>query len=147
MGYAFKRIDRHGKPRLQARHARVRRDADDGHPARARPRLDQAHEEERSPREPRRRETDGHVPANWFPNRIWKPALKKADSDPKVRIHDLRHTHASWLLAGGADLQVVKECLGHGSISTTERYLHTLDDADDTVLAAFDRIRSRRRTD
>lgn len=100
-----------------------------------------------NPREPRRRETDGHVPANWFRNRIWKPALKKAGLDPKVRIHDLRHAHASWLLAGGADLQVVKERLGHGSISTTERYLHTLDDADDTALAAFDKIRSRRRTD
>ncbi|KAB2390520.1 tyrosine-type recombinase/integrase [Actinomadura montaniterrae] len=100
-----------------------------------------------NPRQPRRRETDGHVPANWFRNKIWKPALKKADLDPKVRIHDLRHAHASWLLAGGADLQVVKERLGHGSISTTERYLHTLDDADDTALAAFDKIRSRRRTD
>jgi hypothetical protein len=43
-----------------------------------------------------------------------------------VRIHDLRHAHASWLLAGGADLQVVKERLGHASIATTERYLHSL---------------------
>jgi len=100
-----------------------------------------------NPRQPRRRETDGHIPANWFRNQIWKPALKKADLDVKVRIHDLRHAHASWLLAGGADLQIVKERLGHGSISTTERYLHTLDDADDTALAAFDKIRSRRRTD
>ncbi|NEA22445.1 tyrosine-type recombinase/integrase [Actinomadura bangladeshensis] len=78
---------------------------------------------------------------------MWKPALNKADLDPKVRIHDLRRAHASWLRASGADLQVVKERLGHGSISTTERYLHTLDDADDTALAAFDKIRSRRRTD
>lgn len=98
------------------------------------------------PRLPRRRETDGHIPANWFRNQVWKPALNTADLDIKVRIHDLRHAHASWLLAGGADLQVVKERLGHGSISTTERYLHTLDDADDTALAAFDKIRSRRRT-
>jgi integrase len=41
--------------------------------------------------------------------------------------------------------EVVKERLGHGSISTTERYLHTLDDADDTALNAFDKIRSRKR--
>jgi site-specific recombinase XerD len=55
----------------------------------------------------------------------------------------MRHAHASWLLAGGADLQMVKERLGHGSISTTEKYLHTLPDADDMVLDAFSRIRNR----
>ena len=33
--------------------------------------------------------------------------------------HDLRHAHASWLLAGGADLQVVKERLVQGTIATT----------------------------
>ena len=49
-----------------------------------------------------------------------------------MRAHDLRHAHASWLLAGGADLQMVKDRLGHGSISTTEKYLHTLPDADET---------------
>ncbi|ETK32772.1 tyrosine-type recombinase/integrase [Microbispora sp. ATCC PTA-5024] len=58
-------------------------------------------------------------------------------------MHGLRHAHASWLLAGGADLQVVKERLGHASISTTEKYLHTLPDADETALDAFTRIRAR----
>jgi site-specific recombinase XerD len=56
-------------------------------------------------------------------------------------MHDLRHSHASWLLAGGADLQVVKERLGHGSIVTTEKYLHTLPTADESALAALRRIR------
>nr|WP_245929285.1 tyrosine-type recombinase/integrase [Murinocardiopsis flavida] len=57
--------------------------------------------------------------------------------------HKLRHAHASWLLAGGADLVVVKERLGHGSITTTERYLRTLPDADDSALEALDNIRDR----
>jgi site-specific recombinase XerD len=61
----------------------------------------------------------------------------------RPRVHDLRHAHASWLLAGGADLQVVKERLGHASIMTTQKYLHTLPDADDTALDAFTKIRSR----
>jgi len=49
----------------------------------------------------------------------------------------MRHAHASWLLAGGADLQMVKDRLGHGSISTTEKYLHTLPEADDLACAVL----------
>jgi site-specific recombinase XerD len=41
--------------------------------------------------------------------------------------------------AGGADLQVVKQRLGHGSLRTTEKYLHTLPDADETALDALSR--------
>ena len=59
-----------------------------------------------------------------------------------IRVHDLRHAHASWLLAGGADLQVVKERLGHASIVTTEKYLHSLPTADETALDALARIRA-----
>ncbi len=55
----------------------------------------------------------------------------------------MRHAHASWLLAGGADLQMVKDRLGHGSIATTEKYLHTLPEADDLALDAFSKIRNR----
>jgi integrase len=40
-------------------------------------------------------------------------------------------------------LQVVKERLGHASIMTTQRYLHTLPDADETAVEAFSRIRNR----
>ena len=71
------------------------------------------------------------------------PALKAAGLEIPVRVHDLRHAHASWLLAGGADLQVVKQRLGHGSLRTTERYLHTLPDADETALEALSKIRNR----
>jgi integrase len=96
-----------------------------------------------SPRRPRTVDTDGHISRDWFRLRIWKPALDRAGLTFSVRAHDLRHAHASWLLAGGADLQTVKERLGHGSISTTEKYLHTLPEADDLALDAFSRIRHR----
>lgn len=96
-----------------------------------------------NPRRVRVRDTDGHLPVQWFRNEIWKPACIAAGIDPPVRLHDLRHSHASWLLAGGADLQVVKERLGHRSIATTEKYLHTLPEADETALAALDRVRNR----
>jgi site-specific recombinase XerD len=48
------------------------------------------------------------------------------------------------LVAGDADLHVVKERLGHASIATTERYLHTLPTADETALSALDRARRPR---
>ncbi len=95
------------------------------------------------PRGSRSRDTDGHIPADWFRRQVWEPAVDAAGLGIRVRIHDLRHAHASWLLAGGADLQVVKERLGHGSIATTEKYLHTLPEADETALDALFRIRSR----
>ena len=94
-------------------------------------------------RTPRACDTDGHIPRAWFRRNIWLPALLAAEIGMKVRVHDLRHAHASWLIAGGADLQVVKERLGHGSIRTTERYLHTLPDSDETALDALSKIRSR----
>jgi integrase len=95
------------------------------------------------PRRSRSRDTDGHIPADWFRRQVWQPAVQAAGLGIRVRIHDLRHAHASWLLAGGADLQVVKERLGHGSIATTEKYLHTLPEADETALDALSRIRGR----
>lgn len=98
------------------------------------------------PRPGRRLDTDGHVPRGWFRESVWKPVLIAAGIDQRVRIHDLRHAHASWLLAGGANLQVVKERLGHGSLRTTEKYLHTLPDADETALEALARVRSRSST-
>jgi integrase len=87
-------------------------------------------------------EAAGHLSRNWFRRHIWQPALAAARLDPAIRTHDLRHAHASWMLAGGADLQTVKERLGHGRITTTEQYLHTLTGPDDTALGALTRIRS-----
>lgn len=57
-------------------------------------------------------------------------------------MHDLRHTHASWLLAGGADVETVRERLGHTSLRATERYLHTLPDVTDTAITALETIRN-----
>jgi len=95
-----------------------------------------------SPRGSRERDTDGHIPRDWFRRNIWTPACEAAGIHPPVRIHDLRHANASWLLAGGADLQVVKERLGHRSIATSEKYLNPARGGRD-ALAAMDRVRKR----
>ncbi|MEU5157079.1 tyrosine-type recombinase/integrase [Glycomyces sp. NPDC021274] len=98
-----------------------------------------------SPRKLRTWDTDGHIPNRWFREQIIKPALKTAGIKVDIRMHLLRHAHASWLLNGGADLMVVKERLGHGSITTTERYLHTVANADETALAALEKVRQQQR--
>lgn len=54
------------------------------------------------------------------------------------RIHDMRHTHASWLIADGAGLNAVQKRLGHQNVQTTERYVHLLPEVDDALVAALE---------
>jgi integrase len=83
------------------------------------------------------------ISRNTFRTRIWLPAVKASGVDFPVRVHDLRHAHASWLLAGGADLKSVMERMGHSQIQTTQKYLHTLPDTDQRNLDALTRIQNR----
>lgn len=74
---------------------------------------------------------------SWRTN-VWAPSLAKAKAeDPDnpdkqrltkpVRIHDLRHTAASWLLAAGVPLIVVSQHLGHEDTSVTSKIYGHLD--------------------
>jgi integrase len=44
----------------------------------------------------------------------------------RLRFHDLRHSHASWLLAATGDLLLTSKRLGHANVATTQRYAHLL---------------------
>lgn len=57
---------------------------------------------------------------------------------PRIRIHDLRHTHATLLLQEGVPVKVVSERLGHANIAITlNTYAHVLPDMQDQAVAAF----------
>ena len=82
------------------------------------------------------------ISRNTFRTRIWLPAVQASGVDFAVRVHDLRHAHASWLLAGGSDLKAVMDRMGHAQITTTQKYLHPMPDADTKNLTALNRIRN-----
>ena len=78
------------------------------------------------------------VRAQNFHSNAWGPALAKATEKgltKKPRVHDLRHTNASWLIQAGVPLTVIQRHLGHESIQTTsDRYGH-LDRSSSRVVA------------
>lgn len=72
--------------------------------------------------------------SNWAG--VWRDAVERAEVG-HCRIHDLRHTYASWLLQQGISLADVGKLLGHVSTATTQKYAHLADTPSEAVLAAL----------
>jgi integrase len=58
----------------------------------------------------------------------------------KLRIHDLRHLCATFLLMNGADIETVRALLGHKDLSTTQRYLHVVNEHKMNAISKINKL-------
>ena len=74
-----------------------------------------------------------------FYRRHFKPAVRAVlpEEDHGLRFHDLRHSHASWLIAGGANVLQVMKRLGHRDIRTTMNTYGHVFPSDEEALAGM----------
>ena len=60
------------------------------------------------------------------------------------KFHSLRHTSATLLLYNGTDLKTVQERLGHGDFTTTNKYLHLVEQADAQAVDSLEELLEKR---
>lgn len=74
-------------------------------------------------------------------DRAFKYGIEKSGVK-KIRLHDLRHSHASYLINNGANILVVSKRLGHSSINMTlSTYAHLMKEAEDKAIEVLENIK------
>jgi integrase len=100
--------------------------------------------------------TGQYITKSNLTRQVFKPIIKSANDNavatakslgtepallPNIRFHDLRHTHATMLLARGNSIKAVSQRLGHASIEITlKHYAHVLPDDDKALAEGLDRM-------
>lgn len=69
----------------------------------------------------------GHICTRQYVHLMIKQKVNELNLNPKISAHSFRHSFATHLLDGDADLRIVQELLGHSNISTTQIYTHIQD--------------------
>ncbi|ABS03177.1 tyrosine-type recombinase/integrase [Kineococcus radiotolerans] len=78
--------------------------------------------------------------ANYWREKYWHDAVKRSGIGKSPTPHDIRHSHASWLIAQGVVLPVIQARLGHEKITTTvDTYGHLSSDMHRTAAYAIGR--------
>lgn len=87
------------------------------------------------------KDNGGYKAPSRFTYSTFKKLLEMADIDTTVRFHDLRHTHATWLLEKGVHPKVVAERLGHSSIRITlDTYSHVIKGMQKIAVSKLDEM-------
>lgn len=86
---------------------------------------------------------DGSIMHTQTPSRQFDKFLKRHNI-PHRKFHSLRHTSATLLLYNGTDLKTVQERLGHADFTTTNKYLHLVEQADADAVDSLEALLQKR---
>lgn len=86
----------------------------------------------------------GHITRGGFFKTLKKCAVLSGISPARVTPHVLRHSFASHLLAGGANLRAIQTMLGHEDISTTQIYTHVMPEKLKQTVEAYHPLSEKR---